>query len=81
VRQIRLDELLSDSDECQEVAALAAASSQVSSSSVKSMKPNKRNFKRVGKSKHCLLLHGLAGRISPTQNHLLPVSMMIWMWR
>ena len=32
------------------MAALAAASSQVSSSSVKSMKPNKRNFKRVGKS-------------------------------
>ena len=50
VRQTRFDELESDSDECHEVAALAAASSQVSSSSVKSMKPNKRNFKRVGKS-------------------------------
>ena len=44
------DKLQSDSDECQEVAALAAASTQVSSSSVKSMKPNKRNFKRFGKS-------------------------------
>jgi len=44
------DKLQSDSDECQEVAALATASTQVSSSSVKSMKLNKRNFKRFGKS-------------------------------
>ncbi|KAJ1288585.1 hypothetical protein BS78_02G099000, partial [Paspalum vaginatum] len=44
------DKLESDSDDCQEVAALTATSSQVSSSSVKSMKVKKTNFKRFGKS-------------------------------
>lgn len=44
------DKLESDSDDCQEVAALTATSSQVSSSSVKTMKTKKMNFKRVGKS-------------------------------
>lgn len=46
-----LDKLESDSDEYQEVSAIAATSSQqVSSSSAKSMKPNKKSFKTVGKS-------------------------------
>ena len=45
------DKLESDSDECQEVAALAATASQVSSSNVQSMKPNRRSFKRVAKPK------------------------------
>lgn len=44
------DKLESDSDECQEVAALAATASQVSSSNVQSMKPNRKCFKRFGKS-------------------------------
>ncbi|KAJ1259066.1 hypothetical protein BS78_10G124900 [Paspalum vaginatum] len=44
------DKLESDSDDCQEVAALTATSSQVSSSSVKSIKVKKTNFKRFGKS-------------------------------
>ncbi|CAN6275245.1 unnamed protein product [Urochloa humidicola] len=44
------DKLESDSDECQVVAALAATASQVSSSNVQSMKPNKKSFKRAGKA-------------------------------
>ncbi|CAN6362918.1 unnamed protein product [Urochloa humidicola] len=44
------DKLESDSDECQVVAALAATASQVSSSNVQSVKPNKKSFKRTGKA-------------------------------
>ncbi|CAN6248706.1 unnamed protein product [Urochloa humidicola] len=44
------DKLQSDSDEYQEVAALAATTSQVSSSNVRSMKPNKKSFKRAAKA-------------------------------
>ncbi|CAN6201335.1 unnamed protein product [Urochloa humidicola] len=44
------DKLESDSDECQVVAALAATASQVSSSNIQSMKPNKKSFKRAGKA-------------------------------
>lgn len=43
------DKLESDSDDCQEVVALAAVSSQVSSSSVEFMKLNKRKIKRAEK--------------------------------
>ncbi|WVZ83588.1 hypothetical protein U9M48_030720 [Paspalum notatum var. saurae] len=42
--------LESDSDDCQEVAALTTTSSQVSSSSVKSMKAKKMDIKRARKS-------------------------------
>ena len=45
------DKLKSDSDECQEVAALAATTSQVSSSNVQSIRPNKKVFKRAAKPK------------------------------
>lgn len=61
------------------MAALAVASSQVSSSSVtKSMKPtNAREISRglVSLTHYrpdYLLLHGLVGPVSPTQNRLLP---------
>ncbi|KAL6598515.1 hypothetical protein ACP70R_046214 [Stipagrostis hirtigluma subsp. patula] len=43
------DKLESDSDDCQEVAAVAATSSQVSSSNIGTLKPNMKSFKRVGK--------------------------------
>jgi hypothetical protein len=57
------DKLQSDSDDCQEVAALgASASTQVSSFSVKSIKPNKRNFKRFGK--HTVPAAARVGRAS-----------------
>lgn len=41
----------SDSDDCKEVAALSAATIQVSSSTNYDLKPNKKNFKRCGKPK------------------------------
>ncbi|XP_025881212.1 uncharacterized protein [Oryza sativa Japonica Group] len=45
------DKLESDSDDCKEVAALSAATIQVSSSTNYDLKPNKKNFKRCGKPK------------------------------
>ena len=64
------DKLQSDSDECQEVTALAAATSQVSSSNVKSMKLNKRNFKRFRKSN--TVPAAWVGRTSKSNTKLSP---------
>ena len=43
------DKLDTDSDDCEAVAALAATDSQVSSSNVAALKPNKKSFKKSAK--------------------------------
>ncbi|XBI57640.1 hypothetical protein VPH35_038999 [Triticum aestivum] len=44
------DKLDTDSDDCEAVAALAATNSQVSSSNVGALKPNKKSFKKTTKA-------------------------------
>ncbi|WVZ57253.1 LOW QUALITY PROTEIN: hypothetical protein U9M48_007658 [Paspalum notatum var. saurae] len=67
------DKLESNSDDCQEVAALTATSSHVSSSSVKTMKAKKMNFKRVGKS-NALPPTTQIGRASKSNTKTSPAS-------